>query len=118
MGFNHLTIIVDEYEKQIKLNLLKGKIVEIVDKKNLFAIVNKKSINLNTENINLSATKFSWRDFMLNLFKPNKAKSYFLCGLVLLFSSIILPYNYYYIIVGSMLMLFALICKILPRFKG
>lgn len=118
IGFNHLTIIVDDYEKQVKLNLLKGKVVEIVDKKNLFATVNKKSINLNTENINLSATKFSWRDFMLNLFKPNKAKSYFLCGLVLLFSSIILPYNYYYIIVGSMLMLFALICKILPKFKG
>lgn len=118
IGFNHLTIIVDDYERQIKLNLLKGKVVEIIDMKNLFAIVNKKSVKLNTENINLSATKFSWREFALNLFKPNKAKSYFLCGLVLLFSSVILPYNYYYIIVGSMLILFALICKILPKFKG
>jgi len=61
--------------------------------------------------------KFNIKTLALNLFVPQKAKSYLFCGSILIFSSIILPYNYYYIIVGSMLLMFGIICKLLPKIR-
>lgn len=58
------------------------------------------------------STKTKFIDILSNFFLPHKAKSYFLCGLVLIFSSIILPFHNYYIIFGSILLIFAVICKI------
>ena len=68
-------------------------------------------------NINLNSTKLTLNALIKNMFNSYKAKGYFLCGFVLIFSSIILPYHFYYLIVGSTLLLFALICKILPYVK-
>lgn len=104
--------------KLTNLSILKDKKVEIIDKNKLFKLLAETKINLKTDDLNLSASKFSFKDFALNFFAEKKAKSYFVCSLVLLFSSVILPYNFYYIIFGSMLMLFALICKILPKINN
>ena len=104
--------------KLTNLSILKSKKVEIIDKNKLFKLLTETKINLKTDDLNLSESKFSFKDFALNFFAEKKAKSYFVCSLVLLFSSVILPYNFYYIIFGSMLMLFTLICKILPKINN
>lgn len=116
LDFETLTIICKQSGK-LNLNILLGKKINIINKENLVELFKEKNVKLNTLNINLEAEKFCWKDFAINMFNEKKAKSYFLCALVLLFSSVILPYNFYYIIFGSMLMLFAIICKILPKFK-
>ena len=114
--FENLNIICNKTSK-LNLNILKGKIINIVCKEKLVELFNEKHTNINADNLNLEPEKFCWKDFLINFFNEKKAKSYFVCGLVLLFSSLILPYNFYYIIFGSMLMLFAVICKILPKFN-
>lgn len=114
--FENLNIICNKASK-LNLNILKGKIISIICKEKLVELFNEKHTNINVNNLNLEPEKFCWKDFAINFFNEKKAKSYFVCGLVLLFSSLILPYNFYYIIFGSMLMLFAVICKILPKFN-
>lgn len=117
-GFDSLFIICKDCVSNLKLNLLKGRNIYIIDKTKLHEKFVSCGIKLDTTEINLDAEKFKFKDFAKSMFCPVKAKSYFICGLILLFSSIILPYNYYYIIFGSMLILFAIICKILPKIKN
>ncbi len=64
------------------------------------------------ENIKQAKKKPSLDLILKRFFLPHKAKSYFICGLILIFSGIILPFHVYYTVFGSMLLLFALICKI------
>lgn len=96
-------------------NILKDKKITFITQKDLYKRLKASNLCPNTEFLNLSSTKFKFKDIAKSMFLPSKAKSYFLCGLILIFSSIILPFNFYYIIIGSMLMLFAIICKILPK---
>lgn len=114
--FDKLNIICNN-AKKLNLNILKGKNINIICKEKLVELFDENHTKINVENLNLEPEKFCWKDFAINFFSEKKAKSYFACGLVLLFSSLILPYNFYYIIFGSMLMLFAVICKILPKFN-
>lgn len=99
----------------VNAEILKNKKIVFIDCKKLFDKFKQSNIFPNTENLCAHATKIRFKDVAKSMFRPKKARSYFLCGLILIFSSIILPYNFYYIIFGSMLLLFAVICKILPK---
>lgn len=119
LDFETLFIICGETTEPLNLQIFKNKTIKIINKAQLFADFKNKNVDIISNcNFNLSPPKLSLKDILKNIFAPQKAKSYFVCGLILLFSSIVLPYNFYYIIFGSMLMLFALICKILPKFIG
>ena len=97
--------------------IFKDKDINFINKSELFAILKNANIQLDDSNINSTVNKIKFKDILQGIFTPNKARGYFLCGLVLIFSSIILPYHVYYVVVGSMLMLFSVICKILPFFE-
>lgn len=70
--------------------------------------------NLITE----KATKFTFKDFWQKFSSKNNAKKFFLSGLLLLVVSIIIPYSVYYIVFGSLLMIFALICFVRGKRKS
>ena len=93
--------------------ILKNKNYKITTK---FEFVKKYFLQTNTipccDEIDTSVGKTRFQDILNRLFLPHKAKPYFWCGLILIFSSVIIPYHAYYIVFGSMLMLFAIICKI------
>ena len=115
---NEIKIICNEVSNNINTTIFKDKSVSFINKNCLYYDYFLKS-NLfpDISNINLSCYKLKFSDVLKNFFTPNKAKGYFTCGLILIFSSIILPYHFYYIIVGSTLLLFSIICKILPLIK-
>lgn len=119
LNFETLYIICGDIGEPLNLQIFKDKKVKIINKTQLLDDYENKNVDIvSNSNLNLAPPKIKWVDIAKNIFAPQKAKSYFVCGLVLLFSSVVLPYNFYYIIFGSMLMLFALICKILPKFSG
>ena len=90
----------------------------LITKEKLFIdYFSKYQIYPDESKINTSITKLKFKDILNGLFIPEKAKSYFFCGLILIFSSIILPYHLYYIIFGSLLLIFSIICKILPKIR-
>lgn len=67
-------------------------------------------------NINNETNKFNFKELVKNFFIPQKAKSFFFCGLVLIFSAIILPYHYYYLIFGTLFLICSIICKLKAHF--
>lgn len=70
------------------------------------------------KNENLQKNKFKQQLFQM--FARKKAKPYFLYGILLLISSFFMPYSLLYCIVGSISVIFALVCIILrnnPQFN-
>lgn len=98
-------------------NIFKDKTINFINKSELYYLLKNANVKLDDNNINTTVNKIKFKDILKGVFTPNKARGYFLCGLVLIFSSLILPYHVYYVVVGSMLMLFSVICKILPLFE-
>lgn len=111
-------IFCNEWEI-LNTEILKNKKIFLIDSKKLyFDYFLKHNIFPKFDNLNLETKKLKFKEIAFNMFNQSKARTYFLCGLVLVFSSLILPHHYYYIIFGSMLLLFAIICKILPKIKN
>ncbi len=112
-----IDIVCNEYLGN-KTKFLKSLDINIINKKTLYNdYFSKFDTYPNLEILDENINKLKLKDIAKNMFQPSKAKSYFLCGLILIFSSIILPYHYYYLIFGSMFMLFSIICKLLPKFS-
>lgn len=101
----------------INSNIYANKSIEIINKEKLYKMFVETSVFPNTEMLAKNISKPKIKDILREFFVPSKSKSYFFCGLILIFSSIILPYHYYYIVFGSVLLLFSIICKLLPKFK-
>ncbi len=99
-------------------NLYTNKEIEIIDKTKLYDLMEENDCLIKGENINSKIDKSNFKDLLSMVFARSKAKSYFFCGLILIFSSIILPYHFYYLVFGSMLLLFSIICKVWKRRKA
>ena len=115
---DYLHIICNDYSANLHTKIFKDKEIYLINKEKLyFDFFEKFNTFPSSENINTKVIKLKFSDILKQFFLPHKAKSYFICGLILIFSSIILPYHAYYVVFGSMLLLFAVLCKILPKFK-
>ena len=107
-----IEIICNKFEN-FNTKILKDKEFKLISKEKLFKdYFEKENIYPDASEIDTSIVKPKFVDLLANMFLPHKSKSYFVCGLVLIFSSIILPYHTYYVVFGSMLLLFAIICKL------
>ena len=115
---NILKIICSDYEPNLNTKFLKNLEIEIIPKKKLYdEFFLPYNIYPDCSNLTTGKDKKSFKQVVKNFFIPSKAKSYFLCGLILIFSSIILPYHFYYLIFGSVLLTFSIICKLQPIFN-
>ena len=112
-------IFCNEINPNVNTKIFTNKTIHLIDKQTLYKdYFLKYNIFPDDSNLAKGITKLKFIDILKGMFTPNKARSYFFCGLILIFSSIILPYHIYYLIFGSMLLLFSIICKILPKFKN
>ena len=113
-----IDIICNEVDNNLNSKIFLDKTMIFTNKKKLYLnYFLKHNLFPDATNLNLKSNKLKFADIVKNMFIPQKAKSYFFCGLILIFSSIILPYHFYYVVVGSTLLMFGIICKLLPRFK-
>lgn len=113
-----IEIICNSYT-DLKTKIYKDKVITLIDKDTLYNdYFSSADIYPDISNIDNSITKFSWKDFFVNIFSLKKSRSYFLAGFIMIFSSIILPYHVYYLIFGTTFIVFAIICKILPTLKN
>ncbi|MBR4745140.1 MAG: hypothetical protein IK070_00305, partial [Clostridia bacterium] len=67
--------------------------------------------------ISIANKKYSFKDYISIAFNKSKTKGYLICGLILILSSLFVPYNIYYVIMGSLSMIFALITITKKRAK-
>ncbi len=116
--FDVIEIVCNDYDSSINTQILANTNIQFITKKKLFdEYFFKHSIFPNHNILNTKKTQLKLKEILKNFIVPNKAKSYFLCGLILIFSSIILPYHYYYLIFGSVLLILSVLCKLEPLFK-
>ncbi len=114
-----IDIICNDISLNIKTDYLKTTTINLIDKNKFYNdYILKYGINIDLSDLDNSINKIKFKDILRGMFLPFKARSYFICGLILIFSSILLPYHAYYLIFGSMFMLFSIICKILPKFTS
>ncbi len=114
-----LWVICDSTAPSLKTKILKDLEIKIIGKKELydeFFLANL--VFPNTSNLNIKKEKLTFKFILKNLFTPQKTKPFFLCGLVLIFSSIILPFRTYYLIFGSLFLILSLVCKLRKIFKS
>lgn len=113
-----IDIICNDVNPNINSKIFVDKKIIFITKQKLYLdYFSKYQIFPDNSKIDTSITKLRFKDILNNMFIPQKAKSYFFCGLILIFSSIILPYHIYYIVFGSLLLIFSILCKILPKLK-
>lgn len=111
--FDTLKIFCEDYNNNIKTNFLRNKNIELINKFELYENYFKESnIFPNTENVNFENLKPNYKTILLNFISPNKSKSYFICGLLMIFSSLILPMKIYYFTFGTIFMILSIICRI------
>ena len=117
--FDYIDIICNDYVKNIRTSLMKETRIRLITTNVFYTdFIEKYGIVIDTSILDKSATKLKFKDILNGILAPHKSKSYFLCGLILIFSSIILPYHVYYLIFGTIFMLFSILSKILPKFKN
>lgn len=61
-------------------------------------------------------TKNSFKTILVHSISPGRTKGYFISSLILLFSVLIVPYNIYYLVFSSLLLLLSLISFLSPIF--
>lgn len=116
-NFDVLDVICHKSEKGINKTILKNIAINFIDKELLYLnYFQKYQIFPENDKINKEIFKPKFKDFLSNFISQEKSKGYFISGLVLLFSSILLPFNTYFIVFGSVLMMFAIVCKLM-KFK-
>lgn len=110
---NEIQLIINNAEPNLNLKILKNCNIKLITKFDLYNNFFKaNNVYPEKENLNTNVTKQTWQNLLKNLFLPQKAKPYFLCGFVLILSSIILPFHVYYLIAGTILLFFSILCKI------
>ena len=115
-SIKEIQIVCNEKNNDLNLNILKNCSIKSIDKTLLFEnFFEHYQMYPNTDLINLKTTKPTLKEIAKNFFLPHKSKSYFFCGLILIFSSIILPFHIYYLVFGTTLLIFSILCKILPK---
>lgn len=118
VNIDAIDIFCNEYDISCNKKIFIDKDIHLISKSSLYKDYFKKhNIYPSNININNKVQKVGFKDILKNMFRKERSRSYFFCGLILLFSSLILPYFKYYIIMGSLLMTFAVICKMLPHFQ-
>lgn len=113
-----IEIICNDFDTNLNTKILSNTTVTFTTKKKLYdEYFFKTSTYPDCSKLNSKIKPISMKQILKNFIMPNKAKSYFLCGLILIFSSIILPYHTYYLIFGSTPLILSIICRLQPLFK-
>lgn len=115
----NLTIFCLNYTQEVKsiATAFKNKNITLVSIEQLFDIFNSKNIQVDTSHIDLTKHKITFKQMLKSATSRNKSKSYFTCGIILLLTSLIIPYKIYYVIFSSILFALSLLCRFKPTPK-
>ena len=112
---NNLEIYCFSYDKNIKTpNNININFIEFNE---IYDLLKKSKANYNINLEFKKSNKFSLKSFFCIAFTKDKAKKYFNLSLLLLFSSLFTPYNIYYIICSTILILFSIYSKFNTKFN-
>lgn len=114
---NQIIIFTNEYD-QDALNFSKSISnikIKLLNKLDFYSLCTLYNVGIK-EIIETKQTKRPISQFFKSFFSKKHSKGFFISGLLILFTSLIIPFKNYYIIWGSILIIFSIICR-LPKFK-
>ena len=113
---SNITIFCLSFNNNLKqiCNAFKNKTISLIDLEQLYNLFNQNNITIDTSNIDLSKHKITLLEILKNAVSRNKSKGYFISGLVLLFTSLIIPYKIYYVVFSTVLFALSLLCRLKP----
>ena len=77
----------------------------------LYQLCVDNNITLNTDHIDLTTHKVTIKDILKGFVTKSKSKKYFMSGLIILFTSLIVPHKIYYVVFSTILFTLSLVCK-------
>lgn len=92
--------------------------IELLTIEQLYDIFIKNNIEIDTSNINFKSSHKTIKDVLKNIVSRDKSKKYFVTGLILLFTSLIVPFKIYYIVISSILFILSLFCRFKPTIRA
>ena len=109
---SNLTVFCASFDKSIKhiASAFKNIKIGIIDLEQLYQIFNYNNILIDNSNIDLTNSKLTIKDILKNSLSRSHAKGYFISGLILLFTSLIVPFKLYYVIFSSTLFVLTILC--------
>ncbi len=114
----NLTIFCINFDKKAlkSVNFIENLAINIYDKIDLYDLcVEKNKLPKKIEN---TITKTSKLKLILsNIISESKSKGYLICGILILFNSLFLPTKIYYRLIGTILIILSIICK-LNKYKS
>ena len=113
---SHLIVFCSSFNKdaeQISTSF-KNKQITLISLEQLYDLCNKKGIDVDISNINLSKSKITIKTLLKTLVSRHNSKGYFISGLVILFTSLLIPYRIYYVVVSSILFILSALCRFKP----
>lgn len=105
-SFNNSATQIASAFKNIKIG--------IITIEQLYQIFKQNNIKIDLSNIDLSKAKVSLKGIVKNSLSRSHAKGYFISGLILLLTSLIVPFKIYYVVFSSALFVLSILCKIKP----
>lgn len=110
VSINKLVIVCNLYDKTLSKNLSDFPYeIVLLNKYETYQKLYKEYDFYPTITVKESQSKFTFKDFINNAFRREKAKAYLISSLALFIGGIFIQFNIYYNIVASILMLFAII---------
>ena len=118
---NKVIILCNDYNDECKSFIKNFQKIEyeIVDIEELYINYIKPQNNFPTFEVEkVAKEKFSFSKFKKYAFNKRKSKTYFLCGIILLFSSYLVPLKIYYLTFSALMFISSLLCFILNAKKA
>ena len=117
-GIDKICLVTNIINKNVETQLLNNIEIEIIDKTKLYTdYFLKYQIYPDKTNLIEKNDKINLAKILSNILDERRAKNYFFVGLILVFSSIIIPFRTYYLICASIFLCLAIACKIIPLFR-
>lgn len=112
--YDNITIFCISFDSNLPsiCQTLKNKSINLINLDQLYVLFEQNNITIDTSNIDLNKHKITLTEILKKALSRNKSKGYFISGLVLLFTSLIIPYKIYYVVFSSVLFILSLICRL------
>ena len=112
--YKNITIFCSAFSNDVKsvCNVFINKNIRLINLEELYNLFEQNNITIDTSNINLTKHKITLLEILKNAISRNKSKGYFISGIVLLFTSLIIPYKIYYVVFSSALFALSLVCRL------
>ena len=119
LDVNELIIVANNFDEKCKnlANAIKEIKISTFDAFDTYEKFIEPSGILPNKVIDTSKAKLSFRQVLNYAFSKERTKHYLLFGLILIISSFFVYFKVYYLVFGSILLVFALLTRIIPKLK-